>query len=62
MNEYNGLLAADLLQNRPDPPDRPTADCASPAWGLFPDRVRTRGLPRSDTGFLGKTPGDSYAR
>jgi hypothetical protein len=32
MSGYNGLLAEDLLQNVPDAPQRPTADCTSPAW------------------------------
>jgi hypothetical protein len=42
MSESKGLLAADLLQNRPDTLQFSTTDCASPA----------RGLSRNDTGFL----------
>ncbi|MGD9616051.1 MAG: hypothetical protein AB7H90_11185 [Alphaproteobacteria bacterium] len=53
MNEYNGLLAADLLQNRLGAGQRPTVDCAFSADGLSSHQSRNRKRPRHDTGFFG---------
>jgi hypothetical protein len=60
--EFNGLLAADLLQKQPGAGRRPTVDCAFPVRGPSPDRRRTRRRPSLDIGPSGKagapsTPG-----
>jgi hypothetical protein len=51
---YNGLLAADSLQKQPGALRRPTVDCASLAWKLSPDHVRTR-FPVEATASRGET-------
>src|SRR5690242_1833362 len=62
---YNGLLAADWLQNQPAALRCPTADCASPASKLSPDHISTCGVLRNSAGFPNKAAagrGETRAR